>query len=323
MPEDWWLRPLKPWLPARWLMATSIGCTSRQAHWIVRRVLTDFASPQFHVLVNVYDAAPSSNRGPHAPVLHAPPRADAAALGRLVGCPSALRLLPPGRENTSAYLRLASISGFKTLFWRHALRPAVIGEYDLLWLKDSDVQPLPALFDPHAVELWMRRARMAIVQPSIVPLSLSERSTGWWTPFRSSFGADCLLHNAPFVEQMTPIFNATVYIGDVLPALDAIPERVLALGDTGLNSLWCGLAARSHPNGTACGYLNHVSVIHRNSKAGTSVTSKLGKAKGNERWRAISNELNQRWPTIMASADRAQQKSFRNRCWGARPAPEA
>ena len=59
--------------------------------------------------------------------------------------------------------------------------------------------------------------------------------------------------------------------------------QVVGLGDTGMNDLWCGLAATLIPSShAACGILHHVTVAHHNSKSAKKITARLSQGRANK-----------------------------------------
>ena len=65
------------------------------------------------------------------------------------------------------------------------------------------------------------------------------------------------------VEQMTPILRRGAF-QHLWRALLSIPTDILG-SDSGLDALWCGLAARHYPRWPACVLLSTQSVVHTNT----------------------------------------------------------
>ena len=195
--------------------------------------VTDFlksqASAHMHIAVNIFD-------------------------GEHLECGRAL--------HASGASRVTYVPGFKTLFWKQVLTPNITASYDLIWLLDCDLRITPHLFTISEVEYWLETTGASIIQPSVVPHQHNGRG-GRGALTRAGFSADCIARAVPHIEQMTPIFRRASF--DVLwKALSRIPDERLG-SDSGLETLWCGLAVLHFADWPACIALSHMSVIHLNT----------------------------------------------------------
>ena len=102
----------------------------------------------------------------------------------------------------------------------------------------------------------------SIAQPSVLPASKHGRG-GRGALTRSGFSSDCIVHTMPYIEQMTPVLRREIWVL-VWSALQGVPAARLS-SDSGIETLWCGLAALHFPKWPACVALAHQSVIHLNT----------------------------------------------------------
>ena len=102
----------------------------------------------------------------------------------------------------------------------------------------------------------------SIAQPSVLPASKHGRG-GRGALTRSGFSSDCIVHTMPYIEQMTPVLRREIWVL-VWSALQGVPAARLS-SDSGIETLWCGLAALHFPTWPACVALAHQSVIHLNT----------------------------------------------------------
>ncbi len=218
---------------ALWLSAVSMPCADGVSRDAVHRFVATHASPNLHVLVNVFDGETDE--------AHAICERPLAAAGAL---------------------RVSYVAGFKPLFWRQELTPERTAAYDLVWLVDCDLRVSPHLFSPAQVEHWMEVSGASIAQPSVLPATKHGRG-GRGALTRSGFSADCVVRTMPYVEQMTPVLRHEVWVL-VWSALQSVPTARLG-SDSGIETLWCGLSALRFPRWPACVALSHQSVVHLNT----------------------------------------------------------
>ena len=224
----------------RWLMATALACADRQAVAEIRSFISQYASPRLHVWVNAFDAE--------------------AKAELFVSCSEAL--LNAATGSTDGLVHVSRQAGHKTLFWRRELTPPVVSRYDVIWLLDCDVRVSSHLFSFREVEHWMHVTGASIVQPSVIPLKSGGRA-GRASFTRTALSADCVVRETPSIEQMTPILRRGAF-ERVWAALATVPDLYLG-SDSGLETLWCGLATRHFPLWPACALLNTQSVVHLNT----------------------------------------------------------
>ena len=218
---------------ALWLSAVSMPCADAVSREAVQRFVATHAAPWLHVLINIFDGKTDQSRAECERPLVA-----------------------------AGALRVSYVSGFKPIFWLQALTPERTAEYDLLWLVDCDLRVSPHLFSTAQVEHWMEVSGASIAQPSVLPASKHGRG-GRGALTRSGFSSDCIVHTMPYIEQMTPVLRREIWVL-VWSALQGVPAARLS-SDSGIETLWCGLAALHFPTWPACVALAHQSVIHLNT----------------------------------------------------------
>ena len=218
---------------ALWLSALSMPCADAVSRDVVQRFVATHAAPWLHVLVNIFDGETDQSRSECERPLVA-----------------------------AGALRVSYVSGFKPVFWLQALTPERTAGYDLLWLVDCDLRVSPHLFSLAQVEHWMEVSGASIAQPSVLPASKHGRG-GRGALTRSGFSSDCIVHTMPYIEQMTPVLRREIWVL-VWSALQGVPAARLS-SDSGIETLWCGLAALHFPKWPACVALAHQSVIHLNT----------------------------------------------------------
>ena len=218
---------------ALWLSALSMPCADAVSRDVVQRFVATHAAPWLHVLVNIFDGETDQSRSECERPLVA-----------------------------AGALRVSYVSGFKPVFWLQALTPERTAGYDLLWLVDCDLRVSPHLFSTAQVEHWMAASGASIAQPSVLPASKHGRG-GRGALTRSGFSSDCIVHTMPYIEQMTPVLRREIWVL-VWSALQGVPAARLS-SDSGIETLWCGLAALHFPTWPACVALAHQSVIHLNT----------------------------------------------------------
>lgn len=218
---------------ALWLSAVSMPCADAVSRDAVQRFVATHAAPWLHVLINIFDGKTDQNRAECERPLVA-----------------------------AGALRVSYVSGFKPIFWLQALTPERTAEYDLLWLVDCDLRVSPHLFSTAQVEHWMAASGASIAQPSVLPASKHGRG-GRGALTRSGFSSDCIVHTMPYIEQMTPVLRREIWVL-VWSALQGVPAARLS-SDSGIETLWCGLAALHFPTWPACVALAHQSVVHLNT----------------------------------------------------------
>jgi len=103
----------------------------------------------------------------------------------------------------------------------------------------------------------------SIAQPSVLPASRDGRAGRGAHFTRSGVSSDCLVRAVPYVEQMTPIFRREAFML-LAAALRRVPEDRLG-SDSGLETLWCALAATTFPSRPACVIVTPLSVVHMNT----------------------------------------------------------
>lgn len=247
----------------RWLAATSLPCADRASVAETRLFIETYASPKIHVHANVFDGHVSNCK---ALLTRAARDGSGAADGssRLV----ALADTSAGAKNASAarhhthFVTVTSVPGHKTIFWKRELTPAVISKFDIVWLFDCDVRVSPHLYSRANVEHWLEVTGASIVQPSVVAATIGGRA-GRGALTRSVLSAECVAREVPYIEQMTPIFRRAAFFL-LWRTLQQIPDARLG-SDSGLEALWCGLAAMHMPDKPPCVLLHHQSIVHMNT----------------------------------------------------------
>lgn len=243
---------------ATWLLVSNLACFDRGAAAAVLDTIREYASPRFHVYLNVFTTT--------GPCLTVPPA-------------------------LASYVTLFTQPGFKPIFWKYRLAPADARRFDYLILSDADIRFRRGLgFTLPSIDSWMRRTGAGILQPTV----LAERSgtrAGSGDIGPGAYTADCVAQTSRRAVERVYVARPSAY--EVFwKLLQRIPDHFLST-DTGLEGLWCALLRKHMPRMPACVILRHVSVVHLDTHAiRRQGHDRLYIAQGRKKGAAASNANN-------------------------------
>ena len=228
----------------RWLLAISMSCRDRVARTLTEADFRAFASPNFHLFINIYDQSP--------------------------GSPNLQSCLPEDMVS-SPFVRLSTLPGYMTLFWKHVLTPAVTAPYDLIALKDADLALSHGLVVSE-VEMWLQLTNASIVTPAIAGVDpsgkgISRADVGARSAImQRAFDASCAAVHSAMAEQMK-ISRRDAFERSLRSTLLLNLTDELLRTDSFLMSLWCILAEQQFGGRPGCVHLRTQFAVHLNSKA--------------------------------------------------------
>ena len=234
---------------AKWLLVTHVACFDHISVGEVFRTVTSYASPNFHVVLNLFRGAQKKES------------IDGALKKHSMGERPCF-IVP---EELTPYVTLDRQPGFKPIVWKYSVPPSLARKYDYIIMSDADIRFSPSLgFTLDAVDFWMRRTRASILQPTVVAERRGGRAgTGDIAPH--DYTAECVAQISPRAVERAYVARSSAY--EVLwNVLNRIPDQHLST-DTGLEAVWCGLLRHRDPETPACVIHRTIAVTHLDTHA--------------------------------------------------------
>ena len=262
-------------------VTTSCGMPPEQLHTMIKGLESRCSrTPTLAVVFNVYNTPIAPNVAPD----------DYAVQGKLgtetnvsAMCANATLAAVPALP--ACVIGTTRVRGYKMLFLKHALTPAVTAPYDFIWSFDNDMDVNPRTpFDLLGATRAMAASRVALAQPLVTGAAHQQRGAPHLTPSKavshirrlrhtmSLSGTDfatlslerggqlspdgCLAQSVTFVESQTPIFSRDAWRVFYDRLLSRLNDTMYAQTDQGLDSIWCHMMARELPDRPACAVLS-------------------------------------------------------------------
>lgn len=172
-------------------------------------------------------------------------------------------------------VRTVRVPGMKARFWLDALGD--VSGFQYVWLIDEDVSPHAPPLTLAYLEQWCAHANCGVLQPSVISRSKTGRASDHDVLNAARFSDDCAAQCA-CVEQMSPIFRASLWSEFHHDVLSRIPHSLLDATDWGLMTAWTGLAHTKNLNSLV---LRDTFVLHHDARTYDSLlgsTTKLNKS---------------------------------------------
>ena len=201
------------------------------------------AYPSLHIVLNVFDAPPSTNVG------------HTCGLDELPAC----------------VLQVTNVSGHKSMFWAHEITPHFVeaGAYELVFAFDNDMEI--GRFDLARAASSMLASTVSMAQPLVsiaeghdscptAANALWSTRDGMEDRFKNLSSSNplatgCEVQQITYVENQAPILTKAAWAVVHSKLLSKLPPELFAHNNWGISDVWCPLLAHELPGNVPCAVL--------------------------------------------------------------------